>query len=137
MADALHSAAIRLLRGLRKEDAVAGVTGAQLSVLSVLVFAGRQSVSALARAEQVSLPTMSRLLTEMERRGLVARTSESPDRRTAWVDVTEAGRALLLEGREKRLAKLVGWLEGLTAPERDLLHRSAKLMLRLGERDET
>ena len=37
VADLLHGTAIRLLRFVRKEDAAAGITGPQLSVLSVLV----------------------------------------------------------------------------------------------------
>ncbi len=53
-ADLLHSAAIRLLRYVRKEDAASGITGAQLSVLSVLVFAGPQTLGALAQASRSS-----------------------------------------------------------------------------------
>jgi hypothetical protein len=53
IADALHGAAIRLLRYVRKEDVASGITGAQLSVLSVLVFGGPQTLGALAAAEQV------------------------------------------------------------------------------------
>src|SRR6202041_2645959 len=52
-ADALHSAAIRLLRYVRLEDAASGITSAQLSVLSVLVFGGPQTLGSLAAAEQV------------------------------------------------------------------------------------
>ena len=54
IAEALHSAAIRLLRLLRKEDAAAGLSGPQLSALSVLVFAGPQRLGTLAAVEQVS-----------------------------------------------------------------------------------
>jgi hypothetical protein len=42
-ADLLHSAAIRLLRMVRVEDAQAGIGPAQLSALSVLVFGGAGS----------------------------------------------------------------------------------------------
>ena len=36
----LHSAAIHLLRGLRREDDASGMSAARLSALSVLVFGG-------------------------------------------------------------------------------------------------
>ena len=49
VADQLHSAAIRLLRFVRKEDAASGVTGAQLSALSVLAFGGPMTLGALDR----------------------------------------------------------------------------------------
>src|SRR5450432_1267815 len=98
IAEALHSAAIRLLRLLRKEDAAAGLTGPQLSALSVLVFAGPQRLGALAAVEQVSLPTMSRLVSALERGGLAMRSGDPADRRASIVVVTGAGRALLHKG---------------------------------------
>ena len=73
-ADRIHSAAIRLLRFVRKEDVASGIPAAQLSALSVLVFAGHQSLTALAAAEQVKPPTMSQLVSELERQGLAVRT---------------------------------------------------------------
>jgi len=41
VADRLHSAAIHLLRRVRKQDAASGEGPARLSALSVLVFGGR------------------------------------------------------------------------------------------------
>lgn len=128
IADALHSAAIHLLRRLRKEDAAAGVSGPQLSALSVLVFGGPQTLSSLAKAEQVRLPTMSRLVTDMERAGLAERTASKDDKRKATISATAKGRALLQEGRKRRLASLTRALEKLTAEERAILWRAAQLM---------
>ena len=39
-ADRLHSAAIHLLRRVRRQDAASGLTAPRLSALSVVVFAG-------------------------------------------------------------------------------------------------
>src|SRR4029077_16903507 len=74
VADMLHGAAIRLLRYVRREDEASGITGAQLSVLSVLAYGGPQTLGALATAEQVKPPTMSQLVSTLEKLGLVART---------------------------------------------------------------
>ena len=131
IAEALHSAAIRLLRLLRKEDAAAGLTGPQLSALSVLVFAGPQRLGALAAVEQVSLPTMSRLVSALEQGGLAMRSGDPADRRASTVVVTGAGRALLHKGRELRLAKLVKALARLSAADQRRLARAADLMLGL------
>jgi DNA-binding MarR family transcriptional regulator len=133
IAEALHSAAIRLLRLLRKEDAAAGLGGPQLSALSVLVFAGPQKLGALAAAEQVSLPTTSRLVSELERRGLAGRSGDPADRRASIIEVTAAGRALLEKGRALRLAKLVKALSRLSDADQRLLARAAELMLSLNE----
>ena len=40
IADRLHSAAIHLLRRLRREDATSGLSAPRLSALSVIVFGG-------------------------------------------------------------------------------------------------
>ena len=66
VADALHSAAIHLLRGVRKEDERTGVGPARLSALSVLVFAGPMRLTELARTEQVKPPTMTKVVAGLE-----------------------------------------------------------------------
>jgi len=126
-ADRLHSAAIHLLRHVRKEDAASGISGAQLSVLSVLVFAGPQTLGALAKADQVTPPTMSQLVSALERRGLVRRRAR--DRRSILVSATPEGRKLLQAGRRRRLKRLAKAL-GVLPPEKlALLHEAADLVL--------
>ncbi len=66
VADAVHSAAIHLLRGVRKEDERTGVGPARLSALSVLVFAGPMRLTELARIEQVKPPTMTKVIAGLE-----------------------------------------------------------------------
>jgi len=54
-ADRLHSAAIHLLRRARRTDPLTGVSAAQLSALSVLVFGGPCMLGALAAATGILL----------------------------------------------------------------------------------
>jgi len=122
-ADRIHGASIRLLRYVRQEDAAAGLPNAQLSALSVLVFAGPQSLSALAAAEQVKPPTMSQLVSAMERKGLVARTPV--DRRSIRIAATEKGRRLMEAGRKRRLARLAAALSRLPAEKLTALRQAA------------
>jgi hypothetical protein len=58
-ADRLHSAAVHLLRRLRRTDPLTGISAAQLSVLSVLM-GGPRTIGELALAEQVQPPTNNR-----------------------------------------------------------------------------
>src|SRR2546427_13274775 len=102
VADALHSAAIRLLRIVRAEDTQSGIGPAQLSALSVLVFHGPRSLGELAEAEQVRPPTMSRIVEGLVRQGLARRVSEASDRRSVRVSPTPRGRRRLLEGKARR-----------------------------------
>ena len=130
-ADRLHSAAIRLLRGLRRVDLESGLTAARLSVLSVLVFAGPQTVSGLADLEQVRPPTASRLLKEMEREGLVNRTGSKKDARLRIFYATARGRRLLETARRRRVQKLHAAIGSLSADESSALARAMDVIEKL------
>src|SRR5436190_12806978 len=113
VAERLHSAAIHLLRRLRREDDASGLTAPRLSALSVIVFGGPLTLGALAAAEQVRPPTMTRIVAALERTGLVARQPDPTDRRQVLLSATAAGRRLLEEGRARRTASLAGRLAAL------------------------
>src|SRR5919202_2354129 len=87
-ADRLHSAAIHLLRRLRKQDDASGLTAPRLSALSVVVFGGPLSLGALAAAEQVRPPTMTRIVSALERAGLVERSPHPTDGRQVLLTAT-------------------------------------------------
>jgi DNA-binding MarR family transcriptional regulator len=131
VADALHSAAIHLLRGVRKEDEQAGIGPARLSVLSVLVFGGPMRLSDLARIEQVKRPTMTKIVAGLEARGLARRRSDSVDARAWRVEATARGTKLLQEGRRRRVARLAEGFHGLDGREINLLERAAAIIERV------
>ncbi|HKN45484.1 MAG TPA: MarR family transcriptional regulator, partial [Propionibacteriaceae bacterium] len=72
-ANLLHSAAVRLLRVARAADADLDLDGPRASLLSVLVFAGPQSVTKLAELEQVSAPAITKMVSALESAGLARR----------------------------------------------------------------
>jgi DNA-binding MarR family transcriptional regulator len=128
VADRLHSAAIHLLRSLRRQDEVTGLSASRLSALSVVVFGGPVTISQLARAEQVSTPTMTRMLAGMARDGLLKRERDANDRRVIWIRATPKGARILQEGRSRRVAALASDLTALQQPQLDLLARAAELI---------
>ena len=129
VADKLHSAAIHLLRRLRIQDLASGVGPAKLSALSVLVFSGRAlSLAELANAEQVKNPTMSRLITDMEREGLVRIQTSAQDARSIQITATKRGRDLLLAGKKRRVESLAKALRDLDAAELDKLDHEVELL---------
>ena len=130
-ADALHSAAIHLLRRLRTQDDALGLSAPRLSALSVVVFGGPVTVTQLANAEQVSPATISRMAKEMEWEGLLSREQDSSDGRVHRLRATEKGIALLQEGRRKRVEVLSDMLSALSKRERHLLARAAQLLEQL------
>ena len=128
VADRLHSAAIHLLRTLRKVDEASGLTASRLSALSVLVFGGPTTLGELARAEQVSAPTMSRLVRGLERDGLVVREPLAEDARAVRVRATVRGRRILERGRERRVAEFARLLSGKPATELETLGAAADIL---------
>src|SRR5215467_7024654 len=115
-ADKLHSAAIHLLRRLRVGDRESGIGPAQLSALSVLVFGGPRSLGELADAEQVRPPTMSRIVSGLERAGLIKR-SATEDGRRVQLAATAKGTKMLWEGRKRRVESLAKALASLSKTE--------------------
>ena len=131
VADRLHSAAIRLLRRVRVVDSESGLSAPKLSALSVLHFGGPTSLSALARVEQVRAPTMSKLVADLEADGLVTKRTDRKDQRGVRIEVTAKGRALMEEGRRKRLALLRNRLAALPRTDLHTLSAAADLVLRV------
>ena len=110
MADRLHSLAIHLLRRLRRVDVASRLTGPRLSALSVVVFGGPITLSALAAAEQVRPPTMTRLVQALQREGFLRRIPDPIDGRVTRVAATKKGIRVMQQGRERRVRMLAGLL---------------------------
>ena len=131
VADRLHSAAIHLLRAVRRRDPAMGLGPAQASALSVLVFGGPRSLGELARAEQVKPPTMTRLVDALEERGLVQRENDPSDARATLIRATPAGSVLLRKGRARRVQMLAERLATLRPEEIATLQRALDALQRV------
>jgi DNA-binding MarR family transcriptional regulator len=128
VADRLHSAAIHLLRRVRQKDVASGIGAAQLSALSVLVFAGTKTLGELARAEQVRPPTMTRIVMALEKEGLARRVPDVRDRRVARIHATSRGVEVLQKGRSRRIHYIAELLQEMRPQELKLLGRAAELL---------
>ena len=134
LAARLHSAALHLLRRLAQEDRATGVSPARLSALSVLVFGGPRTIGALATAEGVTPPTMTRLVAGLVADGLVERLEQPGDRRVVRLQASLTGRATLLAGRDRKVdcntaPDVLGAMLGpLTPKERRRLDQAATIV---------
>lgn len=131
LADALHSAAIHLLRRVRKEDRASGVGPAQLSALSVLVFGGRISLGDLAAAEQVKPPTMVRIVHALTGEGLATTMSDEQDRRRIVISATVRGRELMLRARKRRVRALAELIASISQNEQAKLREAVTVLREL------
>jgi DNA-binding MarR family transcriptional regulator len=134
IADRLHSAAIHLLRRVRRLDLAMGLTPARLSVLSVLVFGGPKTLGELATAEQVSAPTITRLVAGLEREGLLTREADPDDHRIVRVATTPRAARLMHRGRQARVRDLAMSLATLSPDELKVLGRATEILRDLNAR---
>ena len=124
----LNSAAIHLLRGMRAADRASGLTPARLSALSVLVFGGPCTLGQLARTEDVSGPTMTRIVDGLVTLGLATRDDHPDSARQVLISATEAGLELMHEAAQLRIDVIVAALRSLpTAERRAIVSASAPL----------
>lgn len=128
VADLLHSASIHVLRRARERDAESGVTAARLSALSVVVFRGPLTLTALAEAEGVRPATMTNIVTGLERSGLARREPNSGDRRSVLVVPTGEGERVLARARAARIDAVAEGLGDLAADDLELLRRAGELL---------
>jgi DNA-binding MarR family transcriptional regulator len=135
LAEMLHRGAIGLLRRVKIADQEIGISPPRLSALSVLVFAGSQSLASLAQAEGVKPPTMSKLVAELEASGLVEKSPDPKDGRGLVIAATSKGRKIMLQGRDRRLAILKQRLAGLSRADISRLEAAAPLLLDLARAD--
>ena len=133
LASHLRPALLRLTRIVRNQRVDMSVTLTQLSAMATLQKKGAMSAGELANCERVQPPSMTKVLANLEERGLVRRDVHPTDRRQAIIAITDAGIALLDSERRSRDAWLTRRLSTLTPEERALLQRVVPILDKLAE----
>lgn len=123
----LRLVVMRLARRLRQE-AGSDITWSQHSALATVERLGPISLKDLAEAESITPPSMTRISTCLEERGLVVRTADAADRRVARLAITDAGRQLLEHTRERRDAYLAERLAALDPQARATLTAAVPIL---------
>ena len=92
----------KLIRKLRQEIHVGGLSTSQVTVMGRLDREGPATVSTLARADSMRPQSMGAIVADLEKAGLVQGAPDPRDgRQTLW-SPTEAGQALILSSRAAR-----------------------------------
>jgi DNA-binding MarR family transcriptional regulator len=130
VAGRLRQSAFRLTRVLRQQDD-SGHAPALLSALAVVDREGPLTLGALAAQEQVSPPTITKIVDGLEARGFVERARDDNDRRVWRVRVTARGRRELQTRRAQRTEWLAAQLRGLAPDDLDRLGGALDVLERL------
>ena len=125
---------LRLSRRLRAERPDSSVSLSAIGMLSTLHRVGPMPAARLAKAERLQPQSLSRLIAQLDRDGLIKRRPDEHDRRTLILEITAAGRQALSRDMTARRAWLEGAMRRVLLPgERAMLAHAAVAMLRLAD----
>ncbi|MGW8801280.1 MarR family winged helix-turn-helix transcriptional regulator [Streptomyces sp. NPDC055775] len=115
--ESLMIAVEQVVRYVRQNAVTGGLSTAASSALARLGREGAHRLTELARAEGVSQPNMTQLVTRMERAGLARRVADRHDGRAVLVEATDTGLEVFRQRRAERAQALDLLVEELTEPE--------------------
>jgi DNA-binding MarR family transcriptional regulator len=124
----------RLVRRLRSQ-APADLSPSLTSALVTIEQQGPITLGQLATCERVTPPSVTRMVTKLERLGLVRREVDPGDRRIAYVSVTADGKRTLQRSRTRKTAFLAKQLRKLDESEVEAVRAVLPLLERLLEDD--
>jgi DNA-binding MarR family transcriptional regulator len=127
----LYRLPLPLDRVLQIADRESGCTAAQLNALGVIIYLKATTLTALAAAERIRVPTASRIVDSLVRDGLVERIQEPVDRRAVRLSATDKGRTMIVEACNRRADLLRETLQGLSEKEWIALSVSVKALNRI------
>ncbi|MGD9995615.1 MAG: MarR family winged helix-turn-helix transcriptional regulator [Ilumatobacteraceae bacterium] len=108
----LRHSVTRLARLLRQQDE-SGLSATLISTLASIRTVGPLTLGELATREQVTPPSMTKIVEKLETLGFVTRATDPNDRRVSRVSITTAGKRHLDTTRARRTAWLAARLERL------------------------
>jgi DNA-binding MarR family transcriptional regulator len=111
----------RLARRLNAEATDAGLTPSQASVLALIARHGPLSIAELTQLEGLNPTMLSRVIGKLDDGGLIVRTPDPDDARSAWVECTPEGRRIHQLIRESRAATVSACVARLPQDQADAL----------------
>lgn len=126
--EAVYALATELVRQMPRDMSLTSV-----ATLSTLVRRGPRRITELAASEGVAQPSMTALVTALEREGLVERGPDPRDRRAALVTVTDRGREYVANRRRVGSRLVSSTLDELSESERAALADAVDALRRVRE----
>jgi DNA-binding MarR family transcriptional regulator len=130
--EALGEALYALATGvIRRRSRTLSLTA--LSTLATLERSGPRRLTDLAVAEEITQPSMTSLVTQLEQLGLAERRRDRVDARVVLVAITRTGRQLLRERRRTGAQALTQLIDKLDEHDSAELNTALPALLRLVE----
>jgi DNA-binding MarR family transcriptional regulator len=118
-----------------RQEAGTELSASNASALSAVEMHGPVTPSELADIERIKRPSATRILRGLEEEGLVQRTPDPKDGRSALISVTGEGRERLRRLRQRKNAYLARRMRDLEPADVATLEQAAQVLERLLEGD--
>jgi DNA-binding MarR family transcriptional regulator len=113
-----------------------GLGHGTISTLSSIIRRGPLRPGDVGRIEGIAAPTVTRILADLERRGLIERRPDPSDGRSCFVSATAAGIELVGDARAETAQRAALLLRDLDAEELDRLHEALDVLEALAVADQ-
>jgi DNA-binding MarR family transcriptional regulator len=124
----------KLSRRLRPTVSGSGLTPSQTSVLFTIVRLGPLRLSEVAEIESLNPTMLSRITTQLCDSGLIKRSADPKNRRSANVTATAAGRRTRERIHRERTRALAAHIEELDERQREALWEALPVLEQLADR---
>ncbi|MBF6328167.1 MarR family winged helix-turn-helix transcriptional regulator [Nocardia transvalensis] len=120
----LYLALGRIIRLLRRSGDLGSLSPGSASALATVVRSGPMRLGDLAAVERVTAPTMSRIVTGLEKSGYLERTADPVDGRAQLLVASESARDLVNGLTSERIQRFAAALDHIDPDERRALSRA-------------
>ena len=114
LAGDLRHSLTRLYLALRRNSPIHGISAAQSSAIATLYDHGPMRMGELADRESIRMPTATSLVDGLIREDLAARAPDPDDRRAVVISLTDHGREVIDQIRNRRDDKVTAALAGMS-----------------------
>lgn len=121
----------RKLRQLEQKSENKGLSAAKLTVLQMIKLHNPSTLKELANRQKVALPTMSKMVDDLQKRGLIIRALSKEDARQRWIVPTQKG---ILSLKQAEIDNESFWKEKVTdvsQTELTQLSKSLDILLKI------
>lgn len=131
----LRTAVGKLSRLLRRTDAGSGVdlTPTLVAVLLNADRLGPIRLAEIGEREGLNPTLLSRSVAQLTADGLIERSADPEDRRSAWIEATSSGHAVAAKIRGERTVAVQGALDELDDADRELIELALPALERLAQ----
>ena len=119
----------KIVEAVRKEGLEHELTFSQVEVLYFIGPTGKMTMRSIANYLKITPPSATEIIAEMEKKGLVKRTSDKNDRRVVYIIFTKLAKKLFISVYKRKEFVFKKMIEKLSAKDKSNLERIIRILI--------